>query len=91
MAIGVNLCPLAVGILGPNLDYTGFSSGMNATARLQSLATFRETFCMESVYQALATRPEGLPRGMHFGDVLETYVKNVTRPLAHRRVTFSNG
>ncbi len=38
MSVGVNLAPLFVGKLGPNDNFTGFSSGMNHAARLQGWA-----------------------------------------------------
>ncbi|MFN7133835.1 MAG: adenylate/guanylate cyclase domain-containing protein, partial [Myxococcales bacterium] len=54
VAVGVNLCPANVGIFGPNGDLTAFSAGMNSTARLQSLAGYREILAMDSVVQAVA-------------------------------------
>src|SRR5262249_35841591 len=39
VSTGVNLAPLFVGQFGPNDNFTGFSSGMNNTARLQGCAT----------------------------------------------------
>lgn len=82
VAIGINVCPMSVGLMGPNLDYTGFSSGMNATARLQSLAGFRETLVMESAYELLV----GHVTGVGFGEPVETPVKNVKLPLRYRKV-----
>jgi adenylate cyclase len=43
VAIGVNLAVSYCGLFGPNRNYTSFSTGMNQTARLQSLGAFRET------------------------------------------------
>ncbi len=79
IAVGINLCPACVGTFGPNQDVTAFSSGMNATARLQSLASFRQIAVMESAVQAVQSRPEG--REFTFGPVNETMVKNVRMPL----------
>ncbi|HJL18097.1 MAG TPA: adenylate/guanylate cyclase domain-containing protein [Sandaracinaceae bacterium LLY-WYZ-13_1] len=76
VAVGVSFCPLSVGIFGPNEDYTGFSSGMNNTARLQGLAQGGQILCMESVVQALGEA--------RFGDRREAPVKNVADPLVFR-------
>jgi adenylate cyclase len=86
VAIGLNLCSTAVGIFGPNQDFTGFSAGMNATARLQSLAGFRETLAMEPFCQALAA---GGGAGYELGEICESMVKNVKHPLCYRRVVFT--
>ncbi len=87
VAIGVNLCPMSVGLMGPNQDYTGFSSGMNNTARLQSLAGFRETLAMDSVCDAIEASTASL--GVKLGDPQETAVKNVKHPIRYRKVTFA--
>lgn len=79
IAVGVNLCPACVGTFGPNRDLTAFSSGINATARLQSLAGYREIAVMESAIEAIRAMPEA--REMRFGPMRETPVKNVLRPL----------
>ncbi|HEX3345548.1 MAG TPA: adenylate/guanylate cyclase domain-containing protein, partial [Polyangiaceae bacterium] len=88
VAIGINLCPMAVGFMGPNHDYTGFSSGMNATARLQSLAGYRQTYAMESLCEALREVDDGFVRSVRLGEVRETAVKNVKLPLRYREVAF---
>ncbi len=59
---------------------------MNQTARLQSLAGFRETLVMDSVYAALAGSEEPFFRGLRFGPLTETPVKNVAQPLRHYRL-----
>lgn len=79
VSTGVNLAPLFVGQFGPNSNFTGFSSGMNNTARLQGCAAKDEILVMES---ALASLPEG--HGFRFGDVRATPVKNVAEPLRYR-------
>ena len=84
VAIGLNLCPMAVGLMGPNLEYTGFSSGMNNTARLQALAGFRETLAMDTFCELVAGAP-----GIALGEPQEAHVKNVKHPLRYRRVTFT--
>jgi adenylate cyclase len=83
VAIGLNSCPMSVGLMGPNLDYTGFSSGMNNTARLQALAGFRETLAMESFAALVQDAP-----GIELSAPMEAPVKNVARPLCYRRVAF---
>ena len=85
LAIGVNLAPAFVGFFGPNQDYTAFSSGMNATARLQSVAGFREILAMESAVEAIRALPDAAE--LTFGEMTETRVKNVAKPIRHARVT----
>jgi class 3 adenylate cyclase len=79
VATGVNLTPLFVGQFGPNSNFTGFSSGMNNTSRLQHCATRNEILVMED---ALAALPEGHP--FAFGEVRSMAVKNVAEPLHFR-------
>ncbi len=84
VASGLNLCPTAVGLFGPNHDFTAFSSGMNQTARLQSKAGFRETLVMDSVRTAL--QKAGLAAGLRFEGPFETEAKNVAKPLRYYRL-----
>jgi class 3 adenylate cyclase len=84
VAAGVNLCSAAVGLFGPNHDFTIFSSGMNQTARLQSQAGFRETFVMASARDEM--RRAGLAGGLRFEGPFEAEVKNVARPLRYFRL-----
>ena len=91
VAIGINLCPMEVGLMGPNQDYTGFSSGMNAAARLQSLAGFREALAMESVCEAVRGADDDFVRGIAFGELRETPVKNVKEPIRYRAIGFAGG
>lgn len=79
VATGVNFAPICVGIFGPDEDYTGFSSGMNNTARLQGVASRGEILAMESVVETV--RP-----AFRFGDLLQAKVKNVAEPLSYRRL-----
>lgn len=79
VSTGVNLCPLFVGTFGPNHNFTGFSRGMNNTARLQGCATRDEILVMSDALGALA--PEEGPR---FGPEREAKVKNVAGPLRFR-------
>ncbi len=88
VAIGLNLCPMSVGLMGPNQDYTGFSSGMNSTARLQSLAGFRQTLAMESLCEAVQRGGDPFVARVGFGEARETAVKNVKLPLKYRELKF---
>ncbi len=77
MATGLHYCPLYVGFFGPNDDYTGFSSGMNNTARLQGVANCNEILCMQEFVDALGT-PE------RFGEQRSANVKNVADAIRFR-------
>jgi class 3 adenylate cyclase len=81
VAIGVNLAPLFVGYFGPNTNFTGFSSGMNNTARLQGCARRDEILVMA---EALARLPAG--HDLAFGAERSAPVKNVAAPLRFRGV-----
>ena len=72
VAIGVNLTPSFCGLFGPNRNYTSFSTGMNQTARLQSLGTFRETLVMDSAMKAINTSKDPALAGLKFGPLVET-------------------
>jgi adenylate cyclase len=74
--------------MGPNQDYTGFSSGMNSTARLTSLAGYRQAFGMESLCEAVLGEKDDFVRRVEFGEVRETAVKNVKLPIRYRRIVF---
>ncbi|WP_224370165.1 adenylate/guanylate cyclase domain-containing protein [Hyalangium versicolor] len=87
VAVGVNLAHANCGLFGPNRQYTAFSTGMNQTARLQSLGGFRETLVMESAQQALSQSQEPWVRELKFGPLVETPVKNVGQPLRYYKVT----
>ena len=79
VSTGVNLAPLFVGQFGPNSNFTGFSSGMNNTARLQGCASKDEILVMEDALLAL-------PKGelFTFGEARSAPVKNVANPLRFR-------
>jgi adenylate cyclase len=81
VSTGVNLAPLFVGQFGPNDNFTGFSSGMNNTARLQGCAAKDEILVMADA----ATRLEGEP-GFSFGPERAAKVKNVADPLRFRQL-----
>jgi class 3 adenylate cyclase len=76
VSTGVHLAPLFVGLFGPNENFTGFSSGMNNTARLQGQAGRNEILVMESAVAQL-----GPHRGFAFGELREGKAKNVADPL----------
>ena len=86
VAIGINLAHTYCGIFGPNQQYTGFSTGMNATARLQGLGGFREILAMESVRLALQQSQDPALTALEYGELTETPVKNVAQPLRHHRL-----
>ena len=91
VAIGVNYAQTFCGLFGPNRQYTGFSTGMNQTARLQSLGGFREILLMLPVRDALAQSEDAGLRALVFGPLTETPVKNVAQPLRHVRIDAENG
>jgi adenylate cyclase len=75
VATGVNLAPLFVGQFGPNANFTGFSSGMNNTARLQGCATRDQILVMMEAANRLR------PGEFTFGPQGSMTVKNVAEPL----------
>ena len=88
VAVGINLTPASVGLFGPNQDFTAFSSGMNQTARLQSLAGFREILLMDSARNAVVQANDPALRDATFEGPAESPVKNVAKPLRFYRVKF---
>lgn len=76
VATGLNYCSLFVGTFGPDDNFTGFSSGMNNTARLQGVATRDEILAMDSFVEVLG-QPE------RFGPPQQAQVKNVAAPLVY--------
>jgi class 3 adenylate cyclase len=86
VAIGVNLAHSFCGLFGPNRNYTAFSTGMNQTARLQSLGGFRETLVMASALEAVAALGDAELKALRFGPLEETPVKNVAQPLRYARL-----
>ena len=79
VSTGVNLAPLFVGQFGPNSNFTGFSSGMNNTARLQCCACKDEVLVMDDAVARLAGSAE-----FSFGPERSAKVKNVADPLKFR-------
>lgn len=77
VATGLNFCPLFVGTFGPDENYTGFSSGMNNTARLQGVASCNEILCMQSFVDVFEDDSQ-------FGAIKHAQVKNVLDPLKFR-------
>lgn len=82
VSIGVNVAPVCVGLFGPDGDFTGFSSGMNNTARLQGCARGGEILVMEDALAHLGPGYENYA----FGPLQESAVKNVSEPLRFRSV-----
>jgi adenylate cyclase len=82
VSTGVNLAPLFVGLFGPNENFTGFSSGMNNTARLQGCAKAGEILVMEEALQQL-----GDSGRYKFGPEASAAVKNVAEPLRFRALS----
>jgi class 3 adenylate cyclase len=79
VATGLNLCPLFVGRFAPNDNFTGFSRGMNNTARLQGCAVRDEILVMAEAIPAL-----GDGSRFAFGPERSAKVKNVADPLRFR-------
>jgi class 3 adenylate cyclase len=79
VGVGIHTCPVAVGLFGPNEEFTAFGTGMNATARLQSEASFREILVMENTVRILEN--ESLAGDFRFEGPHEASVKNVQDPL----------
>jgi adenylate cyclase len=77
VATGINWCPLFVGTFGPDENFTGFSSGMNNTARLQGVAGRDEILCMDSFVAHHGDAAQ-------FGEARQATVKNVAQPLSFR-------
>ena len=84
VAIGVNLAPTFCGLFGPNRQYTGFSTGMNQTARLQSLGALPRD-AGDGVGEARRREaPDAADlKRLQYGPLTETPVKNVEKPLRH--------
>jgi adenylate cyclase len=76
VSTGVHHAPLFVGRFGPNENFTGFSSGMNNTARLQAQAGRNEIVVMAEAVALL-----GSPSPFRFGAARSAVVKNVANPL----------
>ncbi|CAN5551914.1 hypothetical protein BH09MYX1_BH09MYX1_23990 [soil metagenome] len=81
VSTGCNLAPLFVGTFGPNSNFTGFSAGMNNTARLQGCATKGRILVMDD---GLPTLPAG--HTYSFGEIETAQVKNVAQPLRFREL-----
>ncbi len=86
VAIGVNLAVSYCGLFGPNRSYTSFSTGMNQTARLQSLGGFRETLVMQRAWESARALGGPALDGLSVGALEETPVKNVAQPLRYYRL-----
>ena len=80
VATGLNFCPMSIGFAGNNAGFTAFSSGMNETARLQSLASTHEILAMDSFAAHLADRDD-----VRFSAVRHATVKNIASPIVYRQ------
>lgn len=76
VSVGIHYGSLFVGQFGPDDDYTGFSSDMNNTARLQGQANPGEILAMDDLVTLLDEA--------RFGEPGEAAVKNVAAPLRFR-------
>ncbi len=90
VATGINFAPLNVGFFCRYEDYTGFSSGMNNTARLQALAGYRETFIMDNVKDTLQEliNNNKFDFNIEIKENMHTSVKNVKEPLSYYPISF---
>ena len=79
LAIGINRCPVSVGLFGPGGSYTAFGSGMNNTARLQGVARGGQILCMDGFVAAHGDEAA-------FGQERHASVKNVRDALAYRQL-----
>lgn len=79
VAIGINHCPVSVGMFGPNQDFTAFSPGMNNAARLQGLAVRDEVLVLEPMRALIE---EACPTA-RFSELRSGKVKNVAEPLRY--------
>ncbi len=83
VSTGVNLAPLFVGTFGPNSNFTGFSAGMNNTARLQGCATRGRILVMDD---GIAKLEAAAAKRFSFGEIETAQVKNVAQPLRFREL-----
>ena len=75
---GIHFGPLLVGTFEPNDNFTGFSSAMNNTARLQGQGERNEVLVMHDTLARLS------PSTFQFGEERHAKVKNVENPLVFR-------
>ena len=85
VAIGINYTPLFVGQLGPGRSYSGLSSGMNETARLQGLAVNGEILFLDHMIEEIHSRE--LP--FMITGPFSQKVKNVAEALKYYRMKIS--
>lgn len=77
--IGLNVAPLAVGMMGVGENYTGYGRGMNEAARLQDLAGGGEILVSETFARRL-----GKLHGIRFGPLMRRGVQGVKKALPYR-------
>ncbi len=81
VSTGINYTPVFVGSFGGNVDYTGFSSGMNNTARLQNVAECGQILVMNHIKNIV-----GEVSDFSFGEEGEAQAKNVKDKLRYHKV-----
>jgi adenylate cyclase len=86
VAIGANFALSYCGLFGPNRNYTSFSTGMNQTARLQSLGEFRETLVMKEAWDIASLMKDPALARVTVSGLEETAVKNVAQPLRYYKL-----
>lgn len=91
---GIHCGPTSVGFFGPNEDYTGFSSAMNHSARLQGHASAGEVLVTSALLENLPGGPLGIaPQDgltVDFTGPWDIAVKNVSHPLEYYRCIFNH-
>lgn len=79
VTIGINLCDSIVGQIGPNKNFTAFSSGINIASRIQHLAENNEIIVTEHVKE-IATKSS---TKWKFSPKKQALVKNIEEPLPY--------
>ena len=79
--IGLNVAPLAVGMMEVGDTYTGYGRGMNEAARLQDLADGDQILVSEGFYRRVAERRE-----WRFSNLRKKGVAGVKAPLPYREL-----
>ncbi len=80
---GIHSGLTSVGFFGPNEDYTGFSSAMNKTARLQSHAGFGELLITTEITELIQDKLK-----LSFEGPNSIKVKNVSTPMEYYKCIF---
>ena len=86
VATGVNIGKLMIGTMGPNFGFTAFGREMNNTARLQSIAGFRQVLLMERARLLLEEKSADFLDEFDWSPLRSKSVKNVKDPLLFREL-----